>query len=117
MSATARVERSARRLTPPLSMISTGQPVLVESTIADASHDRVGARLLTRGRFADFCSQLGEVVVGRFKDVTTFEFGALGQGPADRGASARRRAHLGGTPASVAYARLDAYPKKTSQHA
>ena len=49
----------------------------MELTIAE-SHDRVGARLLTRGRFANFCSQLGEVVVGRFKDVTTFEFGAHG---------------------------------------
>ena len=49
---------------------------MVELTIADASHDRVGARLLTRGRFTDFCSQFGEVVVGRVEDVTSFEFGA-----------------------------------------
>ena len=42
---------------------------MVELTIADALHDRVGARLLTRGRFTDFCSQFGEVVVGRFEDV------------------------------------------------
>ncbi len=49
-----------------------GSAGLVELTIADASHDRVGARLLTRSRFADFSSQLGEVVVGRFKDVTAF---------------------------------------------
>ena len=76
MSASARVERSARRLTPPLSMISTGSAGLVELTIADASHDRVGAGLLTCGRFANFGSEFGEVVVGRFEDVTKFEFGA-----------------------------------------
>ena len=48
----------------------------MELTIADASYDRVGAGLLTCGRFANFCSQLAEVVVCCFKDVTTFEFGA-----------------------------------------
>ena len=53
-----------------------GSAGLVELTIADASHDRVGAGLLTCGRFANFGSEFGEVVVGRFKDVTKFEFGA-----------------------------------------
>ena len=51
---------------------------LVELTIADSSHDRVGTRLLTRGRFTDLGSQFGEVVVGRVEDVTSFEFGAHG---------------------------------------
>lgn len=48
----------------------------MELTIADASHDRVGAGLLTRSRFADFSSEFGEVGVGCSKDVTAFEFGA-----------------------------------------
>ena len=55
-----------------------GSAGVMELTIADAAHDRVGARLLTRCRFADFSSQFGEVVVGRFEDVATFEFGAHG---------------------------------------
>ncbi len=48
---------------------------LVELTIADASHDRVGARLLTRCGLADFGGEFGEVVVGCVEYVATFEFG------------------------------------------
>lgn len=50
----------------------------MELLIADASHDRLSARLLTRCRLANFGSQLGEVNIGRFKDITSFEFGAHG---------------------------------------
>jgi len=51
---------------------------LVELTIADASHDRVGSRLLTRCWFADFGDEFGEVLVGCVKYVATFEFGTHG---------------------------------------
>ncbi len=56
-----------------------GSAGLVELTIADASHDRVGARLLTRCRLADFSSEFGKVVVGRLQNVATFELGAHGE--------------------------------------
>ena len=49
---------------------------LVELTIADATHDRVRTRLLTRGRLAKFGSEVGEVGIGRFEDITSFELGA-----------------------------------------
>ena len=51
---------------------------LVQLAIADASHDRVGARLLACSRFAHFCGQFGEVVVGRVERVAAFEFGTYG---------------------------------------
>ena len=47
---------------------------VVELTIADASHDRVGASLLTRCWFADFGGEFGEVVVGCVEYVATFDF-------------------------------------------
>ncbi len=53
-----------------------GSAGLVGFTIADARHDRVRTRSLTRCRFANFVSELGEVGIGCFEDVTTFEFGA-----------------------------------------
>jgi len=51
---------------------------VVELTIADASHDRIVSSLLTLCWFADIGGEFGEVVVGRFEYVTTFEFGTHG---------------------------------------
>ena len=51
---------------------------LVELTIADASHDRVGSRLLTHCWFADFGDEFREVIVGCVEYVATFEFGTHG---------------------------------------
>ena len=51
---------------------------LVELTIADASHDRIGSRLLTLCWFADFGGEFGEVVGGCIQYVETFEFGTHG---------------------------------------
>ena len=51
---------------------------MVELTISDPSHDRVGARLLSRCRLADFSSEFGEVVVGRLENVAAFELGTDG---------------------------------------
>src|SRR5680860_416453 len=82
ISASARGDRSARRLTPPLSRTST-LPGLAHAAFPDSLGDRLSARQVPPGGFPHFVAEVGEVLVYGFDGVPPLQLRRqAGQGSA-----------------------------------